>query len=76
MHEIAEFVDSGDSSISGSTSSEDNGRRVGDVYRGMAAVYKRIEAAIEKEGREAGDIATLLDFSREARKKLDEGKSQ
>lgn len=71
MNEIADFVDSGDSSISGSTSGKENDYRVGDVYRGMAAVYTRIEASMERNGRDAGDIATLLNFSRDAKEKLD-----
>lgn len=76
MHEIADFVDAGDISRSRHLSDSEQKYRVGDVYRGMAAVYKRIEESLEKDGKEKGDVATLLDFSRSAEEKLEDGSSR
>lgn len=75
MEEIADFVDSGAAQAS-NVSSQEQTHQIGDIYRGMAALYRRVEGSLEKDGREAGDISTLLKFSTDAKAKLDQAEQQ
>ena len=45
---------------------EDGAGRPGDIYRGLAALYARVESELSKNGRDAGDVHTLIDFAEEA----------
>ena len=74
MQEIASFVDSG--AQTSSASSEAPKHRIGDIYRGVSALYQRVQDSLEKDGRERGDIATLLKFSQDAKTKLEGNNSQ
>ncbi|KLO15814.1 6-phosphogluconate dehydrogenase C-terminal domain-like protein [Schizopora paradoxa] len=72
MEEISSFVDSGlrkdvDSegvSSDGPRDSEASGE--GQIHQGMANIFRRLETALEKDGKDEGDIGTLLAFAKEA----------
>lgn len=76
MEEIASFVDSGlrkgtegDSSSGSGDGEEASGE--GQIHRGMASIFRRLETALEKDGKDEGDIGTLLAFAKEAKEVLD-----
>jgi len=67
MEEIASFVDiglKGDDGISSEDSDESGGE--GQIHRGMASIFRRLEDALEKDGKDKGDVGTLLAFAKEA----------
>lgn len=59
MEEIAGFVGEGE----------------GDVYKGMAQLYRRMEKSVEKDGKGEGDTGVLEAFVEEAKKVIEEKKS-
>lgn len=56
MEEIAGFVGGGE----------------GDLYKGLAQLYRRIEGSLKTDGRTKGDIGTLLKLAEDAKAKLEE----
>lgn len=39
----------------------------GDIYLGLAELYQRVQEALEKNGRDDGDVKILLDFAKRAK---------
>ncbi|KAI5121960.1 hypothetical protein M0805_002031 [Coniferiporia weirii] len=59
MEEIANFVGKGE----------------GDVYKGLAQLYERVDGALERDGKKAGDVGTLLKFAGDAKVVLEARKT-
>lgn len=65
MEEIASFVDSG---LSKEVPSRGNGEESGEgqIHRGMSSIFRRLDDALENDGKNKGDVGTLLSFAKEA----------
>ncbi|THH09216.1 hypothetical protein EW145_g2174 [Phellinidium pouzarii] len=59
MGEIASFVGEGE----------------GDIYKGLAQLYRRVEGSLEQDGKKHGDVGTLLNFAQDAKNVLESGRS-
>lgn len=49
------------------------GDNEGDIHKGMASLYRRVEGSLKQDGRESGDVGTLLNFAKEAKESLEKG---
>ncbi|KAH8119654.1 6-phosphogluconate dehydrogenase C-terminal domain-like protein [Phellopilus nigrolimitatus] len=55
MEEIADFVGEGE----------------GNVYKGLAQLYERVEGSLKRDGRSSGDVGMLLKFAEEAKRVIE-----
>ena len=44
-----------------------------EIYEGLSRLYRRVERALESDGREGGDVRVLMEFAERAKEALERG---